>query len=89
MADYIQELADQLARDTLESQIELNDDHFYEQVAKVVGASSPTLQDAFLTSIRIRLAERRGRAHLDKALAATRSGARLPEAPREAEKGGH
>jgi len=89
MADYIQDLADELARDTLYGQIELEDEQFWEQVARVLGAASPTLQDAFLTSIRIRLAERRGRAFLDKALAAKRKGAKPPEAPREAEKGGH
>ena len=89
MADFIQELADGLARDVLASQVELSDDYFYEQISKVVGASSPTLQEAFMTSIRIRLAERRGREFLEKALAAKRKGAKLPEAPREAEKGGH
>lgn len=89
MADFIQELADDLARDTLASQAELKDDYFFEQVARVVGASSPTLQDAFMTSIRIRLAERRGREFLDKAVAAMRSGAKVPTAPPEAEKGGH
>jgi hypothetical protein len=89
MADFIQDLADGLARDTLESQTELMDDYFFEKVAKVVGASSPTLQDAFMTSIRIRLSERRGREFLEKALATKRSGGRLPDAPPEAEKGGH
>lgn len=89
MADFIQDLADELARDTLIGQVELGDEQFWEQVARVLGAASPTLQDAFLTSIRIRLAERRGRLFLDKALAAKRKGAALPEAPREAEKGGH
>ncbi|MFN7223576.1 MAG: hypothetical protein ACK4MS_06140 [Paracoccaceae bacterium] len=89
MSDFIQDLADGLARDVLEASQDLGDPYFYEQVAKVVGASSPTLQESFMTSIRIRLAEQRGRAFLDKAIAAKRDGAKLPEAPREAEKGGH
>ena len=89
MSDFVQELADTLARDVLEGGIALDDPYFYEKVAKVVGASSPTLQEAFMTSIRIRLAEKRGREFLDKALAAKRAGTKLPEAPREAEKGGH
>jgi hypothetical protein len=88
MADFIQSLADDLARDTLIAQPELNDDRFWEQVARVVGAASPTLQDAFMTSIRIRLAERRGRDFLDKALAARRMGTTAPAPPPEAEKGG-
>lgn len=89
MADFIQDLADNLARDVLEGSKELGDAYFYEQVAKVIGASSPTLQEAFMTSIRIRLAERRGREFLAKALDAKKSGSKMPEAPREAEKGGH
>ncbi len=89
MADFIMDLADSLARDVLASQVELKDDYFYEQISKVVGASSPTLQEAFMTSVRIRLAERRGREFLEKALSAKRTGAKLPDAPREAEKGGH
>jgi hypothetical protein len=89
MADFIQDLADGLARDVLAGQKELKDDYFYEQVSKVVGASSPTLQEAFMTSIRIRLAERRARDFLEKAINAKRTGAALPEAPRDAEKGGH
>jgi hypothetical protein len=89
VSDFIQVLADDLARDVLAGSVDLDDAYFYEKVAKVVGASSPTLQEAFMTSIRIRLAEKRGREFLEKALAAKRSGAKLPEAPREAEKGGH
>ncbi|MEF3047722.1 hypothetical protein [Pseudotabrizicola sp. L79] len=89
MADFIQDLADGLARDVLEGSKELEDLFFYEQVSKVIGASSPTLQEAFMTSIRIRLAEKRGREFLNKALQAKRDGAKLPEPPREAEKGGH
>jgi len=57
MADFIQELGDALARDVLAAQDELGDDRFYEKVSRVVGTSSPTLQEAFMTSVRIRLAE--------------------------------
>lgn len=89
MADFIQELADGLAKDVLENSPELGDLFFYEQVSKVIGASSPTLQEAFMTSIRIRMAEKRGRDFLEKALRAKREGGKMPEAPREAEKGGH
>ncbi|MCL4189250.1 MAG: hypothetical protein KJZ85_16740 [Rhodobacteraceae bacterium] len=89
MADFIQELGDALARDVLAAQDELGDDRFYEKVSRVVGTSSPTLQEAFMTSVRIRLAERRGRRFLDEAIAARRSGARPPEAPRVPDAGGH
>jgi len=80
---FIQELADQLAKDVLDSQDELGDDRFYEQVGKVLLAASPTLQEAYMTSIRIRLAERRGRDFLVKALKARREGTKAPDAPRD------
>lgn len=83
MSDFIQSLADDLARDVLAAQDELGDDRFYEKVSRVIGASSPTLQEAFMTSIRIRLAELRGRDFFDRALNAKRSGAAAPEAPKD------
>jgi hypothetical protein len=74
MAGFIEDLADALARDVLDAQGELGDDRFYEKVSQVLLAASPTLQEAFMTSIRIRLAERRGRDALTRALAAVRAG---------------
>ena len=68
----LQDLADQLAEDVLAAETELEDDRFYEKIAKVLMAASPTFQEAFMTSIRVRLAERRGREFLEKALAAKR-----------------
>jgi hypothetical protein len=68
----IQELADQLAEDVLAAEVELEDDRFYEKVSRVLMAASPTFQEAFITSVRVRLAERRGRDFLEKALAARR-----------------
>jgi hypothetical protein len=45
-------------------------------------AASPTFQEAYMTSIRVRLAERRGREFLQKALAARRGEIEeAPEAP--------
>lgn len=68
----LQNLADQLAEDVLAAESELDDDRFYEKIAKVLMAASPTFQEAFMTSVRVRLAERRGREFLEKALAAKR-----------------
>ena len=68
----IQDLADQLAEDVLAAEPELEDDRFYEKVSRVLMAASPTFQEAFITSVRVRLAERRGRDFLEKALAAKR-----------------
>jgi hypothetical protein len=68
----IQELADKLAEDVLSAETELEDDRFYEKVSRVLMAASPTFQEAFITAVRVRLAERRGREFLEKALAAKR-----------------
>jgi hypothetical protein len=68
----IQDMADKLADDVLAAEIELGDDRFYEKVAQVLMAASPTFQEAYITSIRVRLAERRGRAFLERALAEKR-----------------
>ena len=75
----LQEMADQLADDVLAAEAELEDDRFFEKVAKVLMAASPTFQEAYMTSIRVRLAERRGREFLVKALAAKRG--EIEEAP--------
>ena len=85
---FIQDLADDLAKDVIAAMDELKDDRFYEEVGKVLLAASPTLQEAFMTSIRIRLAERRGRDFLDRTLKARREGTRAPAAPRDPG-GGH
>ena len=68
----LQDLADKLADDVLAAEIELGDDRFFEKVAQVLAAASPTFQEAYITSIRVRLAERRGRLFLERALAAKR-----------------
>jgi hypothetical protein len=68
----LQDLADKLADDVLAAETELDDDRFYEKMAQVLMAASPTFQEAYITSIRVRLAERRGRAFLERALAEKR-----------------
>lgn len=84
MADVLTDLADKLAADTLKAMDALDDDRLYEQVAKVLGASSQTAEEAFLTSIRIRLAERRARLflteHVKAALEARKRGEDGPAA---------
>ncbi|WGV16972.1 hypothetical protein [Fuscovulum ytuae] len=83
----IEELADALAKDVLEAQGELGDDRFYEKMSKVLGELSPTTQEAFMTAVRVRLAEKRGRDFLARSLAAKRSGTAAPAAPRGADSG--
>lgn len=78
------ELADALAADTLKAMDTLGDDRLYEEVARVLGASSQTSEEAFMTSMRIRLAERRARTfledHVRTALEARRLGVDAPHA---------
>lgn len=57
-------LAASLADDVLNLQDASGEDRFYIEVAKVLGASSQTLEEAFLTEIRIRLSERNARRFL-------------------------
>ena len=85
------DLADDLARQTMAAMVELKNDRFYNEVAKVLGVSSPSMQEAFLTAIRTRLAAARGQTFLDQTLKAAREGGKAPEAPRDVEpaSGGH
>jgi Na+-transporting NADH:ubiquinone oxidoreductase subunit NqrC len=69
----VDELSDALARDVLQAQDELDNDRFYMDVAKVLSTLSPSMEEGFLTAIRVRLAERRGREFLDKRLAQFRA----------------
>jgi hypothetical protein len=86
----VDDLADDLARQTMDAMVELDNDRLFYEVAKVVGASSPTLQEAFLTSMRIRMAAARGQKFIDQTLKAKRDGGKAPEAPRDIEPlGGH
>jgi hypothetical protein len=89
MSSIVEGLGDALAKTTLEAMEHIDDDRFYEKVSRVIGASSPTLQEAFLTAVRVRLAERRGREFVEKALAAAKTGAVAPDAPVDYGAGGH
>ncbi len=54
-------IADDLAREALALSEELEDEHIPEQVAKLIGTSSPTVEEAFRTAVRIRRAELRAK----------------------------
>ncbi|TCP63440.1 hypothetical protein EV663_101709 [Rhodovulum bhavnagarense] len=68
----IEDLADALARDTLAAAEELDDERLIRDVSEAIGASSPTTQEAFMTAIRIRTAEMRGRKLLEARIARAR-----------------
>lgn len=59
--DYLTEIAEKLARDALEQARACNDPDLVEDVAKSIGASSTTLQEAYQTAVRVLRAEQRAR----------------------------
>lgn len=68
MSDTIERLADALAKDTIDAMHKLGDDELVNDVATVIGASSPSTEEAFRTAARVRIAEARARAYLEKRL---------------------
>ncbi len=71
----LEDLTDKLADDTLNAVEDTGDETLIRKVAAELGSSSPTMEEAFMTSIRFRSAERRARRFLEKTLA----GASPPE----------
>lgn len=69
------QLAAKLADDCIAVQKELGDDRLFMEVAQVIGASSQTLEEAFLTEVRTRMAEEKARLFLHRKLAAHRQSA--------------
>ena len=74
MADpAVTEMANKLAVECLAAQIEIGEERLFMKVGDVLGASSQTLEEAFLTAIRTRMAEIQGRDFLVKQLKAHRA----------------
>jgi hypothetical protein len=74
----IEDMGDALAQQVIAAMAELGDDRFYDKVSKVLLDASPTMQEAFLTAFRVRVAEKRGRAFIEAALQAKREGREGP-----------
>ncbi|MEL6608323.1 MAG: hypothetical protein AAFO58_02675 [Pseudomonadota bacterium] len=68
----IDDLASKLADDVLAAQEETGNDRLFVEIGNVLAAASQTLEEAFLTQCRIRLAEAKARAALEAALTAHR-----------------
>ncbi|MAC80668.1 MAG: hypothetical protein CML66_21680 [Rhodobacteraceae bacterium] len=73
MSDTLVRLASQLAEDVVAAMDEMGDDRFFAEVAQVISASSQSLEEAFLTEVRIRLTEKQARAYLARRLAEFRA----------------
>lgn len=66
----IETLAQKLAVDTLKVQDASGEERLYVEVGQVLGAASQSLEEAFLTEMRVRLAERKAREFLNQKVAA-------------------
>ena len=64
----VQEMANRQAEECLSVQKQIGNDRLFTEVAQVIGASSQTLEEAFLTAVRTRMAEFAGRRFLKQKL---------------------
>ena len=65
----MEELADKLAQEAIAAADKLDDEQVIADIARVIGATSATTEEAFLTAVRVRLAESRARKYLSDRLA--------------------
>ncbi|TNF20329.1 MAG: hypothetical protein EP318_11105 [Rhodobacteraceae bacterium] len=70
MSSINEDLADRLARDVIEAAEVMGDESLAAEIARLMGASSTTMEEAFMTAVRVRLAEKRGRKFLEDRLRA-------------------
>ena len=77
----LEDMGDALALEVIAAMEELGDERFFDKVSKVLLDASPTMQEAFLTAYRVRVAEMRGRKYLDALLKAKREGSAPPPGP--------
>lgn len=72
----LETLAAKLAEDTIKAQKELGDDRLFVEVGGVLAASSQSLEEAFLTEVRMRMSEEMARQFLVKRVQAARAAAK-------------
>ncbi|MGJ8545584.1 MAG: hypothetical protein ACSHWZ_09095 [Sulfitobacter sp.] len=68
MDPAVTDMANKLAEECLAVQKETGEDRLFMEVGDVLGASSQTLEEAFLTAIRTRMAQQKGREFLARKL---------------------
>ncbi|GAB5439416.1 hypothetical protein [Falsiruegeria mediterranea] len=66
MSNTIEDLAAKLAEDTMKVMDQTGEDRLYVEVGNVLAAASQSLEEAYLTEVRVRLAERVARRFLIK-----------------------
>lgn len=62
----VEDVADELALESLRIINATGDDAFVQRVADTIGGSSQTMEEAYLTAVRVRRAEQRAREVLGK-----------------------
>ncbi len=73
MSDIVEKLADDLAQATIAAAEELGEPDLIDEIARMIGATSQTSQEIFMTAVRVRLAIRRGHQALEAKLDKARS----------------
>ncbi|MEO9780393.1 MAG: hypothetical protein ABJH07_14270 [Sedimentitalea sp.] len=68
----LESLASKLADDTIEAMKITGDERLFVEIGELIGASSQTLEEAYLTAIRVRLAEKAARKLLNAKIAAAK-----------------
>jgi cytochrome P450 len=63
------DIADKLAQEAIAAAEKLGDDNLIAEVGRLIGAGSVTTQEAFMTAVRVRIAEKRARRFLQDQLA--------------------
>lgn len=81
----MEDLADDLAKDTIAALDLIQDEQLIQDVARVIGASSVTTQEAFMTAARVRLSEKRARDYLAQRIAEAKAGKAASAPPPGAE----
>lgn len=61
----MEDIGDELAREALDLEEQTGDEDVTKRIAEAIGSTSPTMEEEFLTALRIRRAERRARRMID------------------------
>lgn len=57
--ELLERVADELAKEVLDLVDKTGDEDIVDQIKKIIGTSSTTLEEAYLTAVRVRRAEKR------------------------------
>ncbi|MEP1537802.1 MAG: hypothetical protein ABJQ34_17660 [Paracoccaceae bacterium] len=68
----VTQMANEMAEECIQVQVEIGNDRLFMELGQVLGSSSQTLEEAFLTAVRTRMANAAGKKFLERALKAHR-----------------